>query len=147
MSNEKSTLIIKNENLFRTLVFSPVAILLIIFGGEFLASSGLFFFKIIYVLVGLYSSLCALAYGAYYTNDLYEGGEESFIKNDNLFKAIVFTPLAVLFTFFAFDSIAGSSHIVFNVMYILIAMYFILGALAYAAFYSNDYYAEKYHEA
>ena len=147
MSNDNNKLFIENENLFRALVFAPVAILLIIFAEAFLTSSGLFFFKLIYVVVTLYSLLSALAHSAYYTNELEEGRAESFIKNDNLFKAIVCSPLAVLFTFFAFNSIASSGHIVFNVAYILIAAYFILSSLAYAAFYSNDYYAEKYHIA
>jgi hypothetical protein len=147
MSNNKNTLLIENENLFRSLVFSPVAIVLIIFGGEFLTSSGLFLFKLIYVIVGVYSALCALAYGAYYTNEVYEGKAESFIKNTNLFKTLVFAPLAILFIFFSFYSITTSGHLFFNVLYILIAAYFILGTIAYSAFYTNDYYEEKYNHA
>jgi len=147
MSNNNDTLLIENENLFRSLVFSPVAIVLIIFGADFLTSSWLFLFKVIYVVVALYSTICALAYSAYYTNELYEGKADRLIKNSHLFKTLVYAPLAVLFVFFAMNSITSSGHLFFNVLYILIASYFILGTLAYSAYYTNDYYAEKYNEA
>lgn len=145
MSNNNSNLLIENENLFRTLVFSPVALVLIVFGGEFLSSDKLFLFKVIYVLVGLYSTLCALAHGAFYTNELYEGKTEGLIKNNNLFKTIAFLPLAVLFSLLAYSTITSSGHIVFSVIYVLMALYFVLGTLAYAAFYTNDFYAGQAH--
>lgn len=147
MSNVDNDLIIKNENLFRTLAFAPVALLLLIFAGDFLSSSLLFLFKIFYVLMMLYSSISALAYGAFYTNEVYEGKTESLIKNDNLFKALVYTPLAVLFYFFALNSVMSSSHIVFNTIYILMTLYFTLSAIAYAAYYTNDRYDNDVHDA
>lgn len=147
MSNVKSDVIIENENLFRTLVFGPVAILFLLFAGPFLMSSWLVLFKVIYVLMTLYFSLSALAHGAYYTNELYEGKTESLIKNDNLFKALVYTPLAILFCFFAMNSITSSGHVFFNTLYILMALYFSLSVLAYAAYYTNDCYAEDAHGA
>ena len=142
MSNAKSDLLIENENLFRALAFAPIAILLVLFSGDFLMSSGIVLFKVIYVLMALYFTLSTLAYAAYYTNELYEGNAESLIKNENLFKTLICTPLAILFWFFAVNSMMSSSHIVINVITVLIALYFSLGTLAYAAFYTNDYHAE-----
>jgi hypothetical protein len=143
MGHVTSDVIIENENLFRTMIFAPVAILLVLFAESFLMSSGIVLFKVIYVLMTSYALLSALAYGAYYTNELYEGKVESFIKNDNLFKAIVFTPLAVVFWFFSVNSIMSSGHIVFNFIYVLLALYCTLSTLAYAAYYTNDCYAEN----
>ncbi|NQZ83605.1 MAG: hypothetical protein HRT52_21605 [Colwellia sp.] len=142
MSNVKSDLLIENENLFRALAYGPIAILLVLFAGDFLMSSGIVLFKVIYVLMALYFTLSTLAYAAYYTNELYEGNAESLIKNENLLKTLICTPLAILFWFFAVNSMMSSSHIVINVITVLIALYFSLGTLAYAAFYTNDYHAE-----
>jgi hypothetical protein len=145
MSQAKSDVVIDNENLFRALFCAPTAILLVLFAQSFLMSSGLVLFKVIYVLMALYFTLSALAYAAYYTNELYEGEAESLIKNKSLFKALVFTPLAIVFWFFAVNSIMSAGHIVFNVTYIILALYFTLSTLAYAAYYTNDYYAENAH--
>jgi hypothetical protein len=95
----------------------------------------------------VYFVLSALAYGAFYTNEVYAEEVESFIKNDNLFKALVAAPLAIMFWFFAVNSIMSSGHFVFNVIYLLIALYFSLSTLAYAAFYTNDYHDENPHNA
>jgi len=97
--------------------------------------------------MALYFLLSTLAYAAYYTNERYADETDSFIKNDNLFKALVCTPLAVVFWYFAVNSMMSSGHIVFNVAYILIALYFSLSTLGYAAFYTNDYHSEKAHSA
>jgi len=147
MDQVKSDVVVENENLFRALFCGPIALLLVLFGGDFLMSSGLVLFKVIYVLMALYFSISALAYAAFYTNELYEGKTDSLIKNDNLFKTIVYTPLAILFCFFAVNSITSSGHVVFNVIFILMALYFTLSTLAYAAFYTNDHYAEATHSA
>jgi hypothetical protein len=138
---------IENENLFRALFCAPTAILLVLFANSFLMSPGVVLFKVIYVLMALYFTLSTLAYAAYYTNELYEGKTEKFIKNDNLFKAIIFTPLSVVFWFFAVNSIMSSGHIVFNMMYVVLALYSTLSTLAYAAYYTNDCYADDGHSA
>jgi len=145
MSQVKSDAGIENENLFRALFCAPTAILLVLFAESFLMSSGIVLFKVIYVLMALYFTLSTLAYAAYYTNELYEGETEKFIKNDNLFKAIVFAPLAVVFWFFAVNSIMSSGHIVFNATYVLLALLSTLSTLAYAAYYTNDCYSEDAH--
>ncbi len=147
MGQVKSDVVVENENLFRALFCAPIALILVMFGESFLTSSGLVLFKIIYVVMALYFTLSALAYGAFYTNEIYSGETDSFIKNENFFKAIVSAPLAVIFWFFAVNSMMSSSHVVFNVIYILIALYFTLSTLAYAAFYTNDCYAEPAHSA
>jgi len=147
MSNVESDAGIENENLFRALFCAPTAILLVLFANSFLMSPGVVLFKVIYVLMALYFTLSTLAYAAYYTNELYEGKTEKFIKNDNLFKAIIFTPLAVVFWFFAVNSIMSSGHIVFNAIYILLALYSTLSTLAYAAYYTNDCYADNAYSA
>jgi len=142
MSNVKSEMIIENENLFRALASAPIAILLVLFAGNFLFSSGIVLFKVIYVLMALYFTLSTLAYAAFYTNEVYEEKTVGLIKNANLFKALVYTPLAILFWFFAVDSVMSSGHFVFNTVYVLMALFFTLSTLAYAAFYTNDYHAE-----
>jgi hypothetical protein len=145
MSKVKSNNGIENENLFRALFCAPTAILLVLFAESFLMSSGIALFKVIYVLMALYFTLSTLAYAAYYTNELYEGKTEKFIKNDNLFKTIIFAPLAVVFWFFAVNSIMASGHIVFNAAYVVLALLSTLSTLAYAAYYTNDCYAEDAH--
>jgi hypothetical protein len=147
MSQVKSNDGIENENLFRALFCAPTAILLVLFAESFLMSSGLALFKVIYVLMALYFTLSTLAYAAYYTNELYEGETEKFIKNDNLFKAIIFAPLAVAFWFFSVNSIMSSGHFVFNATYVVLALICTLCTLAYAAFYTNDCYAADEHSA
>ena len=147
MSKVKSGFVIENENLFRALFCAPTAILLVLFANSFLMSAGLVLFKVIYVLMALYFTLSTLAYSAYYTNELYEGKADSLIKNKHLFKAIVFTPLAIVFWFFAVNSIMASGHIVFNAIYVLLALFCTLSTLAYAAYYTNDCYAEDAHGA
>jgi len=147
MDNVKNGLVVENENLFRALFCAPIALVLVLFANSFLMSSGLVLFKVIYTLMALYFLLSTLAYAAYYTNERYADETDSFIKNDNLFKALVCTPLAVVFWYFAVNSMMSSGHIVFNVAYILIALYFSLSTLGYAAFYTNDYHSEKAHSA
>jgi len=147
MDNVKRDLVVENENLFRALFSAPIAMVLVLFAESFLMSPGLVLFKVIYVLMASYFLLSALAYAAYYTNELYAEEADSLIKNKSLFKAIVCTPLAAVFWFFALNSITSSGHIVFNVIYVLLALYFSLSTLAYAAFYTNDYQAEKAHGA
>jgi hypothetical protein len=147
MGNVKRDLVVENENLFRALFSAPIAIVLVLFAESFLMSSGIVLFKVIYVLMALYFLLSTLAYTAYYTNEVYAGETESFIKNKSLFKALICTPLAIVFWFFAMNSITSSGHIVFNVTYVLLALYFSLSTLAYAAYYTNDYQDEKAHGA
>ncbi len=147
MSEIKSNDGIENENLFRALFCAPTAILLVLFAESFLMSSGVALFKVIYVLMALYFTLSTLAYAAYYTNELYEGETEKFIKNDNLFKTIIFAPLSVVFWYFALNSIMSSGHIVFNATYVVLALLCTLFTLAYAAFYTNDCYAADEHSA
>ena len=145
MSQVNNDLVIANENLFRALFCGPIAILLIVFAERFFMSFELMLFKVIYVLLAFVLSLYAIAYAAYYTNEVYEGETESFIKNDNLFKALVCAPLSVVFWYFAENSIASSGSLFFNVIYVLLALYFTLGTLGYAAFYTNDSYDVKDH--
>ena len=145
MGNVKSGVVIESENLFRALIFAPIAILLILFAESFLISSGLVLFKVIYVLMALYLSINALAHAAFYTVELGAGEADSLIKNKNLSSALFSAPLAIVFWFFAVNTMMSSGHIVFSVIYLLIALYLSLSALAYAAFYTNDYFAQQAH--
>lgn len=145
MDKVKSDVMIENENLFRALFSAPVAILLVLFAESFLMSPGIVLFKVIYILMALYFSLSTLAHAAYYTNEVYDGETDGLIKNKNLFNAIIFTPLAILFWYFAVNSIMSSGHMFFNVIYILFALNLTLSALAYAAFYTNDYHDDNAH--
>lgn len=140
MSNVNNDLVVENENLFRFLSCAPITILLVVFAERFFMSFDLVLFKVIYVLLALCFSLFTIAYAAYYTNDVYDGEAEGFIKNDNLFKALVCAPLSVLFWFFSVYSITSSASMFFSTIYVLLALYFTLSTLGYAAFYTNDCY-------
>lgn len=142
MGKAKSDVLIENENLFRALVCAPIAILFGVMAVNSVISPGIVLFKVIFVLMALYFSLSALAYAAYYTNERFEGKAEPVFENKNLSKALLCAPFAVLFVTFALNSITSSSSIFFSVLYVLIALYFTLSTLAYAAFYTNDYYAQ-----
>lgn len=138
MGNATKELAIENENLFRFLVSAPIAILLSIFAVNYIGTSGLMIMKVIFVLMALYFTLTALAYFAYYTNDLQEGTAPGLIENENLKKLLLNAPIAIAFIIFAENSITSSSHLVFNIVLVSCALYFTLSALAYGAFYTND---------
>jgi len=143
MGKTNSGLVVENENLFRALFCAPMAILFGALTLSLLVSSGLVLFKVIFVLLTLYFSLSALAHAAYYTNERLEGTAEAIIENKNLSKLVYCAPLAVLFVAIAVNSVSFSTHMVFNVFFVLMAMLFTLSTLAYAAFYTNDYHAIK----
>ncbi|MGB1199475.1 MAG: hypothetical protein ACPG46_10535 [Thalassotalea sp.] len=143
MEKVKIDRIIKNEYLFRAMVCVPAAILFALLAVNSVATSGIVVFQVIFTLIAAYFSLSALFYAAHYTNERYEGKAAPLFKNNNLSKSIKFFPLAVLFTFTAFNSIATSASVVFQIMCALIAFILLLSTIAYAAFYTNDCYAEQ----
>lgn len=138
MGQANTGLLIENENLFRALACAPIAILSSILAVDFAMSSGLIIFKVLLACMAIYFSLTAIAYAAYYTNEIYSEKSGSFIKNKNLFKVLVHAPIAIVFTFFAFNSVAINTHLIFTLVYGFIATYSSLAALGYAAFYTNE---------
>ncbi|QOL24823.1 hypothetical protein LP316_10875 [Thalassotalea sp. LPB0316] len=68
------------------------------------------------------------------------GNAISNIENDNLFKAVIYLPIAILFALLASDAISGGSNIFFQVMYVILALYFVLGTLGYFAHFTNDFF-------
>jgi len=143
MGKANSGLVIENENLFRALFCAPIAILFGALTLSLLVSSDIVLFKVIFVLLTLYFSLSALAHAAYYTNERLEGTAEAIIENKNLSKLLYCVPLTLLFVAIAVNSVSFSTHMVFNVVFVLMAIFFTLSTLAYAAFYTNDCYAIK----
>lgn len=135
--------LIENENLFRSLVCIPPAIIFVLLAVNSISSSGIVLFQIIFTLIATYFTLSTIGYAAIYTNELYEGKTEPLFKNKNLSKTIVYLPLAIIFIATAVTSITSSAHIVFNVLSISLASYTVLATLAYAAFYTNDYFEEN----
>ncbi len=77
MEKVKGKNVIENENLFRMLFCSPVAILFLVLAESYLMSPGIMLFKVIFVLFALYFTLSALAYAAFYTNDYYYAKADS----------------------------------------------------------------------
>ena len=69
--------------------------------------------------------------------------EEDLVENENLFRALVCSPIAVLFVLLAGNSMMSSGFIVFKVLFVVMALIFSLTAMAYAAYYTNDCYASK----
>lgn len=65
------------------------------------------------------------------------------IENDDLYKALVCTPLTILFSALAVNSIATSGILLMTIIFVCLAMYFLLSTLAYAAYYTNDYHENK----
>ncbi len=143
MEKVKSEVTIKNENLFRALVSLPLAALFALLAMNSVMNSGIIIFQILYILMALYFSLSTLGYAAHYTNERYEGTTEPLFKNKNLSKAIKLLPLAIIFVAVAMNSITSSTHVVFQVVFVLMAMFTLLSTLAYAAYYTNDYFAEN----
>jgi len=134
--------IIENENLFRAGVNLPAAIFFAFLSINSIANSGVFILQIIFILLTIYFSLSVMSYAAYYTNERFEGKTEPQLKNRNLSKAIKFFPLAIVSTYIAANSITTSQHVVFQVLFISMALILILSTIAYAAFYTNDYYEQ-----
>ncbi|GAA5133640.1 hypothetical protein [Thalassotalea piscium] len=65
------------------------------------------------------------------------------IKNENLFRACVCVPSAILFILLSINSVATSGIIIFQIIFTLMAAYFSLSALSYAAYYTNERYEGK----
>ena len=143
MEKVNSERIIENENLFRAWVCVPTAILFVMLSINSVTTSGIVLFQIIFILMAVYFSLNALSYAAHYTNERFEGKTDPLFENKNLSKAIKLSPLAIFFTFFAFNSITTSAHTVFQTTFVLMALILMLSTIAYAAFYTNDYHSEK----
>jgi len=141
MSKVNSEVVIENENLFRVIFCAPAAILFSILAANSISSSGIVIFQIIFVLMAMYFSLCTLGYAAFYSNEVSEGLVERFIKNENLSTLLNNAPLAVVFVAISAYSLS-SMHVFFSVIFVSMASYFSLRALASAAFYTNDCYAE-----
>ena len=64
------------------------------------------------------------------------------VQNDNLFKAIVCAPISALFVLLAFNSVTNAGIVIFQVLFVILALFFVLSTLAYAAHYTNDVFAE-----
>lgn len=143
MEASKHEEIIKNENLFRALVCAPLAILFSLLATNSVMSSGLIIFQVLFILLALYFSYITLSHAALYTNERYEGKTEPQFKNKNLSKTIKFSPFAILFSFIAQYSLMSPDHLFFKIVFLLLAITFVLCALSYAAFYTNDYFAEQ----
>ena len=68
---------------------------------------------------------------------------ENIIENENLFRALVSVPLAILFVLLSINSVLTTGIVLFQVLFILLAIYFSLSAISYAAHYTNELYDGK----
>lgn len=64
-----------------------------------------------------------------------KANQELVIENENLFRALFSAPAAILFAVLALDS---SGIAFFQFLFVLLALYFTLNALAHAAYYTNE---------
>ena len=71
------------------------------------------------------------------------GKSEVLIENENLFRGLVCAPIAILFVMLAVNSVMTTGLLLFKLIFVLMALFFTLSTLAYAAYYTNDYHAEK----
>ena len=67
---------------------------------------------------------------------------EALVQNDNLYRALVSAPIAILFLMLAKNALASPGLIFMTFLFIVMATYFTLSTLAYAAFSTNDHHAE-----
>ncbi|WP_394174435.1 hypothetical protein [Thalassotalea litorea] len=65
---------------------------------------------------------------------------ELLIENENLFRSLVCAPVAVWFVLLAANSVMTSGMIIFQIIFVLLAIYFTLSSLAYASYYTNERY-------
>lgn len=133
-------MIIKNENLFRALVCGPSAIAFGLFAKQSFILGWPLVMQAILTVITLYFAYTALAHAALYTNERTEGKAESAFENQNLGKLVKFTPFAIIFTMIAVSSVTSPANILFKVIFVLMAIYFLYSALAAAAHYTNDCY-------
>ena len=144
MEQSEQNLLIQNENLYRALVCAPLGIAFTAFAMNTVMNGGIFIFQMLFVLLALGFSLATLAYAAFYTNDLCHEESTHEIGNMNLFKTLFYTPVAAALILVTIDLITTSAHLLFQVSLILFTSYTLLKALAHAAYYTNDYHAEKF---
>lgn len=143
MGNVNSELVIENEHLFRALICAPVGVFFAMLAQQWIVTSGAIVMNVIFVLMALFFILATLSYAAFYTNERFQGKAEPLFKNKNLSQFVIFTCLAVLFVPIAVNVLPSAAHMVFKVIFTLLALYSLLSALAYAAFYTNDCFAEN----
>tara|TARA_B110000881_G_C18519245_1_gene486633 strand:+ start:620 stop:856 length:237 start_codon:yes stop_codon:yes gene_type:complete len=67
------------------------------------------------------------------------------IENDNLFKALICLLPALGFTLMAKQLWLSPGLVLLDVLFTLVAMYFVLSVLVHAAWYTNDCDREKAH--
>ncbi|TLU66197.1 hypothetical protein FE810_05630 [Thalassotalea litorea] len=138
MATNNNELLIQNENLFRALVCAPVAVLFVLLAANSVTTSAIVVMQIVFVLLAVCFTLSSLAYASYYTNERSQGDAEPLIKNQNLSKSLVFLLLTILFGAIAYSAVTSSTHLIFKVISALLAIYFTLGTLAFAAYFTND---------
>lgn len=136
-------MIIKNENLFRTLVCGPSAIVFSLFAQQAIVSSGPLIFQVFFTLIALYFALSTLSHAATYTNERYEGKAEPLFANKNLSALVLYSPFATISLIIAASTLASSTHIAFKSLFVVLAIVLTLKAIAHAAFYTNDFYEQN----
>ena len=72
-----------------------------------------------------------------------DNNNEAITVNDHLFRSLVCAPIALLFSWLAISSIAASGFGFINIIFVLMALFFSLSTLAYAAYHTNECYAES----
>lgn len=65
------------------------------------------------------------------------------IENENLFRALFSAPFGILFSFLAAELVMSSGLLLFKLLFVAVALYFSLTALAYAAYYTNERYKQS----
>ena len=135
--------VIENENLFRAWICLPVAILFSSLAVDSVMTSGPILLQVIFSVFAVYFSANTLSYAAHYTNQRFDGSTEPLFKNKNLSKAVKISPLAIIFVLFATIAVTSSAHVMFQGIFVFMAAILVLSTLAYSAFYTNDYYAQK----
>ncbi|TKB44916.1 hypothetical protein [Thalassotalea mangrovi] len=138
MTKAENELLIENENLFRSLVCAPVAVLFVLLAANAIMTSSIVIFQVIFVLLAIYFTLSTLAYASFYTNERYQGEAKPFFKNRHLSKALTCFLLTIVFGSVAINTVTSSAHIVFKGVSIVLALYFTLSTLAFAAYFTND---------
>jgi len=138
MEKVNSDVLIENENLYKSLASAPIAILFVALATNSIMNDGILLFQIIFVLLAAYFSLSTLAYAAFYTNEHHASNADSIFDNTDFFKLVFNAPLGLVFGFFAYSTLQTNDHIIFKVILVGLAAFFILKTIASAAYYTNS---------
>jgi hypothetical protein len=65
------------------------------------------------------------------------------IENENLFRSFIYALIAILFVMLSVNSFQSDGIVLFKFIYVILGLCSSLATLAYAAYFTNDYFSAK----